>query len=686
MSILNGSIRADVIRDEEMPFGQLLPQTDCYPISGCFDVAVDEQAQYAYVAHQHALSIFDLTDTAHPVWLSTLEGLGSSRQIVVQNSYAYITARADGLYIVDVSDVKKPKLASHFDTVELATGIAVSGNLCLVANRHLGVEFIDVSDPAAPVFITSVLAGEAQSVCMDGSFVYVGDWMNKFVHVFDISNTSKPVKISTISVDGYADGVFARDGYCYIATGHHSTRLKNRRKYHKFTYVIPQMIEDGYGCGHGMEIFDVSNPYRPEYVSSVKFPPLYVSGFDTWLVTVSGKYAYVSDTYNGLFVVDVSNIGSPSFKGYYRLPIIEKPQPASPPSLQNLSYPITGIAPANGYILAAGFMTGLHVVKFDECATVPVCANTTYSLQETQISHKDLVFSCNGQVHTVDFCDGAAIIAAGNDGLVAVDANNPQIILHHNKEMSIVHDVQVLGHLVVAAEGQQGVSIYEYSTENGFILKDRYGFGSDSAREIVLFHTKRIVAVQLACNTIGFLQITPEDQLELIDKLSGLGNLYHRHLCRTPLDEKYIGLTPLTEGFIWYDLSGESPKRTSWAINKQSCPIEEGGAVIGQRTILIQKQNYVVIEKPEDIVNPETLVGVKVNGALLNGQPFVCGSLLLLLNRCDGTVEFINIKDIYNPLFVKRISLPGSPEYAAFHNGKLWVCCGHGGLFAIKIL
>jgi hypothetical protein len=684
MSILNGSIHADVIRDEEMPFGKLLSQTDSYPISGCYDVAVDEQAQYAYVAHQNALSIYDLTDTAHPVWLSTLEGLGSSRQIVVQNSCAYITARADGLYIVDVSDVRKPKLASHYDTLELATGIAVSGNLCLVVNRHLGVEFIDVSEPASPVFISSVLAGEAQSVCIDGNFVYVGDWMNKSVQVFDVSDTSKPVKISTIAVDGFADGVFARDGYCYIATGHHSARLKNRRKYYKYTYVIPQMLEDGYGCGHGLEIFDVSNPYRPEYVSSVKFPPLYVSGFDTWLVAVSGKYAYVADTYNGLFVVDVSNIGCPSFTAYYRLPIMEKPQPASPPSLQNLSYPITGIAPANGYMLAAGFMTGLHVVKFDKCAAVPVSPHITYSLQETQISHKDLFFYRNGQVHTVDFCDGAAIIAAGNDGLVAVDANNPQILLHHIKEVAIVHDVQVLGHLVVTAEGQHGVSLYEYSTANGFIRKDRYDFGLDSAREVVLFRTRGIVAVQLANSSIGFLQITPTGKWEFIDKVSGLGNLYHHHLCRTPLDEKYLGVTPLTEGFIWYDLSGESPKRTSWAINKQACPIEEGGAVVGSKTILIQKRNYIVIEKPEDTANTEAFQTVKVDGAWLNGQPFVCGSLLLLVNRCEGTVEFINIKDIYNPVFVQRISLPGNPEYAVLHDGKYWIACGHGGLFAIK--
>lgn len=683
MSILNGSIHADVVNEESMPFGPFLVQTNNQAIGGCFDVAVDEQARFAYVAHHGALSIFDLSEPAQPAHLSTLEGLGKSRQIAVQRGYAYITARDDGLFIVDVRDGKCPQLAYHYDTVELATGVAVNGNVCLVTNRHLGVELIDVSNPTSPRFITSVLAGEAQSACIDGNYMYAGDWMNKRVHVFDISDASQPRKVSVFSVDGYADGVYARDGYCYVATGHHSARLKNRRKYHNYTYVVPQMFEDGYGCGHGMEIFDVSDAYNPEYVSSIKFPPLYVSGFDTWLVTVSGSFAYVSDTFNGLFVIDISRKSSPAFVGYYRLPLMTEPQQASPPSLQALSYPVTGIALANGYIMAAGYKTGLHVLRFDECAPVPH-RYQTYGIGDAGTDGAPAAFRCEGQVHTVDFCEGTAIVAAGNGGLFAVNANNPGERLHHIQDVPIVHDVQVLDRYVVVAEGLHGVAVYAYSPETGFAFIDRSSFGASSARQIVLFRQRRIAAVQLSTSAIGFLRIAPDGRLEPLGTVNGMGLNYYRQLCRTPLHERYVGDTPLNGGLIWCEIGDDGPRKTDWFAGKQSCPIEEGAEVRGSSVIVIRKRHYIVLEKPEHTADIEAASKMKVDGAWLKGRPFVCGRMLLLLNRCYGTVEFIDISDIHRPSFVKRITIPGIPEYAVLHNGQYWIACGHAGLIALS--
>lgn len=703
MSILNGAIHTDVIREEPMPYGEPLEQTGRIPLSGCFDVAVDERARYAYAAHQGALSVFDWSDPAHPVLLSTLEGLGASRQIAVRDGYAYITARADGLYIVDVRDARHPKLAAHYDSLELATGVAVNGGLCLVANRHLGVELLDVSEPAAPRFLSAVLAGEAQSVCIDGGYMYVGDWMNKTVHVFDIRDPGHPAKISSMAVDGYADGVCARDGYCYIATGHHSARLKNRRKYYHYTYVVPEMFEDGYGCGHGLEIFDVADPHRPEYVSSVKFPPLYVSGFDTWLVQVSGSYAYVADTFNGLFVVDISDIGRPSFKGHFRLPLMDKPEPASPPSLQRLSYPATGFALARGAILAAGYMTGLHTIRWEECEPAPnaggradgpseaddaasavIAADGTGPVRSFVRPAMKPAYSGGGQIHTVDFCSGAAFLAAGNDGLLAVDAANPGTVLHRIQESPIVHDVQVLGHLVITAEGQRGAAVYEFDPAGGFTCKARYEFGADSARQITLFPGKRRIAVQLANNAAGLLSIGEDGRLALAGRLEAGGALYHRHLCRTPLDERWLGVMPLSVGLTWFDVGGETPVKTPWAIGKQSCPIEEGAAIVRGRTVLIQKRQYLIAEKPEHIADPDARIRREVAGASLTGQPFVCGDMLVLVNRCLGTAEFIDIREVDRPRFVKRIGLPGHPEYAALHDGKYWICCGHAGLFVVE--
>ena len=101
----------------------------------------------------------------------------------------------------------------------------------------MGVETWDVSRPEQPEYCASFWAGEAQSVCVDGDCAYVGDWMNRRVFIYSIRNPREPQLLSTFQVNGFADGVFVRDGLCLVASGHHSAALKNRRKYHDYPQV-----------------------------------------------------------------------------------------------------------------------------------------------------------------------------------------------------------------------------------------------------------------------------------------------------------------------------------------------------------------------------------------------------------------------------------------------------------------
>jgi len=54
-----------------------------------------------------------------------------------------------------------------------------TGDYCFVTYRHMGVEIINVSDLCRPMHVSNVLAGEAQSVFVDGNFLYVGAWVNR---------------------------------------------------------------------------------------------------------------------------------------------------------------------------------------------------------------------------------------------------------------------------------------------------------------------------------------------------------------------------------------------------------------------------------------------------------------------------------------------------------------------------
>ena len=75
------------------------------------DITVE--GTHAYAIGNHRLYVLDVSQPGEPRPISTLEGLGRLRQIVVESGIAYITSREDGLFIVDVSDsnLKKEFLA-----------------------------------------------------------------------------------------------------------------------------------------------------------------------------------------------------------------------------------------------------------------------------------------------------------------------------------------------------------------------------------------------------------------------------------------------------------------------------------------------------------------------------------------------------------------------------------------------
>ncbi|HML49236.1 MAG TPA: hypothetical protein PKE04_21055, partial [Clostridia bacterium] len=481
------------------------------------------------------LSLYALDQPDSPRLLGTLEGLGASRQVELWNGHAFVSARPDGLYIVDIRDPARPALVAHVDTIELATGVAVRDGLLCVTCRHMGVELWDVRTPSAPRYVSHILAGEAQSAFLEGSTLYVGDWMNRRIQIFDVSDPARPQSLSAFALDGFADGMFVRDGLCYAVTGHHTARMKNRRKYQNYTFIVPEMFADGYGCGHGMTIFDVSNPREPEFLSEVKLPPLYMGSNDMWGVIVSGTRAYVCDTYNGLFVLDVSDPLAPAFLAHRRLAPLEG-LPLTPPSIQRLCHPVAGIAPIRGHILAAGISTGLHLFACEgaEPAKLPeVCFRMPEAIPAPSLPSE--VFRCRGQVHAVAFASGDVLAACGDDGLYALHSDAPYAVRHHLLTEGIAHDVQCAGPLVYAAEGQEGLAIYQYGPDSGFTRLGRYRFeGCPSVRQVLPLPEMGMAAVQLDVSRIAILRVSADGKIEHIKTLPSGGVLYHRHLCRAP--------------------------------------------------------------------------------------------------------------------------------------------------------
>ncbi|MBQ3864768.1 MAG: hypothetical protein II781_02905 [Clostridia bacterium] len=680
MSVLNGSISSSVIFPEETPFGQALSLEYRIPLPGCADVALNKEGTLAYAACRDMLVVYSLPETGEPVELGRIYGMRVSRQVAVsEEGIAFVTARPDGLFVIDVRDPKNMKLLCHLDTLELATGICAANGLCLVANRHMGVEIWDVRDPAHPEFCSSFYAGEAQSVCVDGNYAYVGDWMNKRVFIASIADPYKPKVVSSFFIDGFADGVFVRDGLCLAASGHHSATLKNRRKYQKYPYMTAEMIREGYGCGHGLTLVDVSIPEAPAVLSEIKFPPFFGT-VDTWRVTASNGYAYVADTHNGVFAVNIQDPTAPRISAYYRLPP-EEGQKEVPPPLQTSRAPAMGVASGNGKLYVAGADTGLHVLDFPDARPTEPCASPRENVPSVEVEN---IFTCKGQVHSFVQEGDFVILACGNDGLYAMRDSGKEKPAYHVYTEDIAHDVARMNQHLYVAEGTHGISIWIFSAGSGFAQTGRWTHPQYGVRQVVPIPESGLLAAELDQGLIGFLELQTDGTLQLKKTIPSGGILYHRHLCRSIHSSGYMAALPLARGIVWVNTKTLEPAPVSWSPAGEACPFEDGAAIDGDRIWVVHFRKCGFYRNPADtaaVMQSEAMHGVK--GAQLQGMPYLVGNQLILLHRIFGTMERLDVSREDAPRLLDRTVLPGHPEFIAPVGETCWIACGHEGLFRI---
>lgn len=678
MSILNGAISFDVVHPEKQPYGKQLEAKCIFSSTGAMDVAKLHN-KFLVVACRGTLEIFDVGNEIQHI--STLAGIGEARQISIDGNWAYVSARADGVFICDLRNPYEPKVAGHIDSLELATGVCAANGLLTITNRHMGTELFDVRNPENPVFLNHFLCGEAQSVWLHENLALIGDWMNKQVLLHDISKTESPYLISRFGVDGFADGVcsFESNGrtLCLVATGHHSAKLKNRMKYRNYTYVTAEMINEGYGCGHGIEIYDITDPLYPEYLSSLKTPP-HFGGIDTWRVFSDGGICYFTDSINGLFAIELSNPLKPYFIWHFRLPVIQSSK-FSLPSIQPIAEQIAGVTSVGGYIFAVSPQSGVYQIYCPKEQEIkefkhPV-AHTNFKVRD---KFEGTYFSCSSQIHSFVQYDGFLYVACGKEGIVVLETDSGRV-LHRKETLGICHDLCIYKGVLISAEGQNGVASYQIKeAEMNELSRVTFGMGL-SVREIVV---GRDLCVQLGSKAIAKVEMNDEGMLQRAGELCEVGLMYYRHIARTKCG-KFFCVLPISTGPGLIEETEAGLCNTGFSLGRTSCPFEEGACGYNGMLIGVLHRRYICLSNPQEITNLADGAGIFVAGALLKGIPFVCGSKLVLLNRCTGVVEILDISNPHHPAFIKRINTGKYPEFAALVGDNIYVACGYGGILKL---
>jgi len=709
MSVLEGGIDPREVFPVKNPYGVELREIFKTELDGATDVAVNETGDTAYIAGNNILYIFDIKEPEKPLLLNKLKGIGSGRQIEVQGGLAFITSRPDGLFICDVKNPLEPAILCHYDTIELATGVCVSGNLCFVTCRHFGVEIIDISNPCNPMHLSNVLAGEAQSVFVDGCYMYVGAWINKEAHIFDISDPVNPRHLSVCPLDGFGDGVFVRNDVCFIATGHHARKLVNRKKYANYDFVTEDMLRDGYGGGHGLEIYDVSDKKNPELLSRIKTPPLFLSSNDMWDVTVSGNHAFLADTYNGIFIIDISDLRAPFFVGYKRLGVYASLNYLHQPSIQQPCNPVNGIAVVEDYVLAVSAFSGLHVIEATGKAKTAVYNKLHISASKNRkAGDKNIVFQTKGQVHALAFSGEYMVVAAGDQGIYVLDYKNGYDVISHVQTAGFAMDIKSDGKYLYVAEGHAGFSVWQLkdgALERVSGYKNETGY--ESVRQVVLYQNFGLAALHIGTHTVAFMDISDPASILCKGYSSVKGMMYYKSIVDGLLDGRFAIIAPLALEPVWYDLCKNNSKVEKCAgFDKELCPIEEGIAVKGNVILTILGGKYYVSHDFHHALSDENMIPVKDSkyikepGSMpckslnysgscrdgdrtvyLSGRPKIIDNTLCLVNRQKGDITLVNIEDIYNPALIEKFTVDGNPEDIVFHDGAMWIPCGHGGLY-----
>ena len=654
-----GTEDAALAARSDSTFGTELPFLNELGVGPCMDAEV--VGRTLYVIGRGKLYVADVSDAASPKVVGSLGGLGHVRQLCVKHGVAYVTAREDGLFLVDIGTPDRPRLLSHYDTVELATGIAVSGDVAMVACRTAGVELVDVSDPARPRHLSTIRTGEAQSIDARDGILYAGVWASRELVVCDVSNPRKPAVIARAELDGYGDGVDVRGDYCYVATGHHSRR--NPRK---------KLGDPGYGNGHGLEIFDVSDPARPRLIGGVKFPPIYRLGMDMWGVTATDDYAFVADTYNGLFVVDISDPSEPKIVARRQLPLVEGRDDPSP---------VGGLAVGDGTIHAAGVWSDLHVIEAPMARPVlpePDRAAPIPPPSESEPDPRFRVYKPRGQVHAVAFDREVAFVAAGMDGLHAVSLSPRIESLQKYPTRGFAFGVAVFDQNVYVAEGTGGLSIWHHSGHGKLEPKGRYLAGNESIRQVIVPRPGRFALLHVGPGTLHIVNVTDSATPGRVLRESHLGLFYSSPLPQGLLDDRYTCCHWHVSGLYWYDLAGETPAPTG-----QRYPFRIGsrnGVTFLDTRALATCQGGYALLSPSESRPPEKLAIQRIPKLTFHGKPTVAGTMLYVSDRYTGQVTAIDIADPTNPQLTAQLNLPEHPGPVVVYNGVPVIPAGYQGL------
>jgi len=272
----------------------------------------------AFVCETRGLSIIDVHDPEHPIFLGCISTPGTSECVAVQGQFAFVADGLEGLRILDVSDPSSLVEVGYYDRfLAWVFRVVVSGDLAFAATSHDGLTILDISSPADPHLIRSYeTPGYAYGIALSGSYCMVCSWPN--LVVFDVSDPSNAILAGSIGIDFGMGEIVVSEALAYIAAG--------------------------YG---GLQIYDISRPADPTLIGATD------EHGSARNLSLDGDRAYLAYDEWGVRAADISNPLFPSIDGIW-----------------NVAGSSEDVAVADGIVLLANHYHGTRVFDASDAANL----------------------------------------------------------------------------------------------------------------------------------------------------------------------------------------------------------------------------------------------------------------------------------------------------------------------------
>lgn len=652
--------------------------TDGLDIGITMDIAGD--GEYLYSVGEETLTISRISDSGTKV-ISKLTGLGNVRHIELRDSnLAAVSSRENGIYLIDINDKEKPKIISHYDTLEIGNDVCFAGDYLFVAGRYFGLEIVDISNLQEPKYVTKIVnEKECFRCCVEGRYLFISCWGSYELEIYDISNIDFPEFVSSIEVDGKCAEAFIEGDYLYIAAGYIASENNS------------QVGEIGYATGNEMSIYNIEDIYNPVWCSTFKANGSMVgNGYDDWNVCVSNGFAFYTNSFNGVYIIDVQDPADPklvdniivpvySDSKYYR-DLTKVSRTVFPYDANEfIISPAMGIYVDDSTVYFSGSYTDVYRYTFNEAkAIVKQDEDIDFNIvnkQSSKSSEESSYYITDYDAYSIVAWKDAYIVGTG-EGILLLDMNMDIVDVFESeypvKDLKITDD----GHIITVEMKEVGI----YYIENSKISKLNTIYSTESCcnlSQIELTGDCNYAIIQSSFTQVSILDLRDYTNLKWVELICdengqeislsnglSLGNLYYKNLITGTVDGAVC--VAGKSRAVWIESTGDSLRIRKSYPNVFSAEIN-GNAVLPDGEVLsIFSNGYYVynpftteIEMIRDDKTKYTIENIK-----MKGKAIAIDDYLVLSNMPNSQIMILNIANVEHPSLLKTYNLNNTPGIA----------------------